>query len=82
MNIFEAIARSAANKAENVNDNGSTIIVEQRYGSIHQWWFHVWCFGKLFTDIDLPGEADVPYDDRHSLETIYHVSKKEAWKPV
>ncbi len=42
MNMQQAIAESAGNKARGYSDNGHIIIVQQRFSEFGVWWYHIW----------------------------------------
>lgn len=55
MRLLEAIALSNGNKAQGINDHGQTVVIQERYSSINDCWYHAWrLHGETVSTFDIP----------------------------
>jgi hypothetical protein len=75
--LLQAIAKSSGNKAEGLNDKGKTVVVQERYTSLTDRWYHAWLLAK-----DELFESDIPPGQLEKLG-IYDIDPNETyWFPV
>jgi hypothetical protein len=77
MKLLEAIAYSGGNKAEGMNDQGHRVIVQERYTSTSQRWYHVWhLHNRQVVD------SNIALDDLEALKNLEADPEADYWSPV
>ncbi len=74
MKLLEAIALSNGNKATGINDQGQTVIVQERYESHSIYWWHVWCLARSTVGTDVT--------DLEELKQFEVDPEEDYWCPV
>ena len=74
MKLIEAIALSPGNKASGINDQGQTVIVQERYESHSICWYHVWHLTRATVEVDIT--------DVEELKSFEVDPEEDYWIPV
>jgi hypothetical protein len=77
MRLLQAIAYSPGNKAEGMNDQGHRVLVQERYASIADHWYHVWHLHQ-----EQVTQTDINEDDLARLGSFEVDPEADYWFPV
>lgn len=75
MKLLEAIAYGAGNKAKALNDQGIEVIVQERYGSATNSWYHIWHLAR-------PRTVEDDITNLKGLAKFAVDAEENYWQPV